>query len=325
MPPIASQERLARILALVPWVLQHPAEATVDEVCRRFGVTEAQLVEDLNLLFMCGLPPFGPGDLIEAGIEGGRVVIRMADYLAHPLRLTRFEAMMLLAAGHAIAVTPGLEDAPALASALKRLEAAMAPGEAEAAARLADRVAIELEPPAPGVMDTLETAIKEQRTVRIDYYSFGRDAWTTRDVDPLLVAGSRSWYLIAEDHLSGERRTFRVDRIRSIAETGDTFERPADFDPAREAALPLYHPAPGDRTVVLELAPAAAWVAEITPHDKRVALKDGWTRLTLRTGRAAWLERLVLQLGSDVRAVDPPEIAEAARVLAVRALARYTG
>ncbi|MGH2830672.1 MAG: helix-turn-helix transcriptional regulator [Actinomycetota bacterium] len=324
MPPVAAAPRLARILVMVPWVVQHPEEATVAAVCARFGITERELTADLNLLLVCGLPPFSPGDMIEAGIEGDRVVISMADYLSRPLRLTRWEAVSLLAAGRAIAALPGLKEAEALSGALDKLAAvAVAPGEADAAAVLAQRVAIELEPPDGEVLATLRSAIEERRTIRMEYYSFGRDELTTRDADPLLVFGSRPWYLVANDHKTGEQRTFRVDRIRSLGTTDRTFERPAAFDPVAEAERPLYRPGAQDIGVVLDLGPDAAWVAEVTPHDSLEPGASGRLRLTLRTGSTAWLERLVLQLGPAVEVVEPASLAEAARSLARSALLRY--
>jgi len=323
MPPIASIPRLARILVLVPWVVQHPQDATVDEICRRFAITRDQLVEDLNLLLVCGLPPFSPGDMIEADIVDDRVIIGMADYLSRPLRLTRWEALSLLAAGRALAAMPALAEAPALESALGKLAAAIAPDEADAAAVLAERVAIELEPASPDVLEALRRAIEQQRSVSIEYYSLGRDALTERTVDPWIVYGGRPWYLVAFDHSSQDRRTFRVDRIRGLMPTDTPFVRPEGFDPAREADAPLYRPSPGDVEVVLDLSPAALWVSEVTPHDQVVPGPDGHIVLRLRASHTAWLARLVLQLGADVRVVEPASLAGEVRTLAGAALERY--
>lgn len=325
MPPIASLPRLSRILVIAPWVITHPDEATVDEVCRRFGITEEQLIEDMNLLMLCGLPPFSPGDMIEAWVEDGRVVITMADYLDRPLRMTRWEALGLLAAGRALASMPALNEAGALDSALTKLAEAIAPDEADAAATLAERVSIELQPASPAILEALRDAITARTRLRIQYYSFGRDAFTERTIDPLLVYGTGPWYVIADDGRSGERRTFRVDRIRSASPTGETFERPAGFDPSREAERPLYNPSKGDVKVVIDLSPAASWVAELTPHDESRAIKEGWTRVTLRATHTAWLARLLLPLGEDVRIVQPDSLAAEVRDLAAAALSRYGG
>ena len=39
--------RLSRILAMLPWVIANPG-TTVDEVCRRFDYTPADLAKDLE-------------------------------------------------------------------------------------------------------------------------------------------------------------------------------------------------------------------------------------------------------------------------------------
>ena len=87
MPRVSADDRLRRLLALVPWVAAHDGP-TVDEVCTRFGCTEQELVEDLDLLFLCGLYPYTPDVLIETDIADGRVWIRYAEYFSRPLRLT---------------------------------------------------------------------------------------------------------------------------------------------------------------------------------------------------------------------------------------------
>lgn len=324
MPRVAASPRLERLLALVPWVMAHPG-VSVTEVCERFKITPEELAADLDLLFMCGLPPFGPGDLIVAYIEGDQVVIEDADYLARPMRLTRWEAVRLLVTGRALARLEGVADAGSLHRALEKLEAALTPGEAAAAAGLAERVAVELEGTgAEPVLAELRDAIANRRRLRITYYSFGRDEISEREIDPYVVFGALgNWYVSAHDQSSREQRVFRVDRIKEIAMTDETFETPEGFDPASAARGPLFVPSPLDVEVRLDLAPAAGWVREITPHDRAETLGDGWTRMTLRTAHFQWLARLVLRLGPDVRVVEPPELADRVRETATKALERY--
>src|SRR3712207_5954129 len=119
MARIAADERLRRLLALVPWVAAHDGP-TVEEVCQRFGCTEDELVADLDLLWMCGLPPYTPDQLIDVDVSDGRVWIRYAEYFARPLRLTPSEGLALLAAGTALLGDDGASDDP-LARALAKL------------------------------------------------------------------------------------------------------------------------------------------------------------------------------------------------------------
>lgn len=324
MPRVAASPRLERLLSLVPWVMAHPG-VTVAEVCDRFKITREELAADLDLLFMCGLPPFGPGDLIVAYIEGDQVVIEEADYLARPMRLTRWEAVRLLVTGRALARLEGVTEAGSLKRGLEKLEAALSPEEAAAAAALAERVAVELEGTgAEPMLAELREAIADRRRLRITYYSFGRDEISEREIDPYVVFGALgNWYVSAHDQASKEQRVFRVDRIKEMTITDQTFELPEGFDAASVARGPLFVPSPLDVEVTLDLAPAAGWVREITPHDHVHLRDDGWTRMTLRTAHFQWLARLVLRLGADVRIVGPPELAERVRETAKRALGRY--
>ena len=103
-------QRLTRILSMLPWVIANPG-ATADEVCERFGYTRPELVEDLNLVFVCGLPGYGPGDLMDAYLDEDEVVVDMADYFSRPLRLNAAEGLTLLAAGMALVSSGQASDA----------------------------------------------------------------------------------------------------------------------------------------------------------------------------------------------------------------------
>src|SRR5205823_10799188 len=97
-PRSGADERLRRLLALVPWVATHDGPH-IEDVCARFGTTERELLDDLDLLFLVGVHPFDPGSLIEVDVDEGRVWIRFADWFARPLRLTPAEGLSLVASG----------------------------------------------------------------------------------------------------------------------------------------------------------------------------------------------------------------------------------
>ena len=316
MPPEPTSARLRRLTVLVPWVIAH-GEPTVEDVCARFGITEEELTADVELLMVCGLPPFTPGDYIEAFLEDGKVSIWTGQALERPPRLTRDEALALLVSGRAIAAVAGDDEGP-LRSALDKLAKALAPTDAEFVTGLADRIRVELDAPGSELLPVLGDAIEGRRRLRMTYFSAGRGEMTERVVEPMLVLQDRgAWYLIAHD--AGAERTFRVDRIRDLAPTGDTFEPPAGFDPAAyEGGLSL-EPGPGDTRVVLSFEPEAAWLAEVLPAER-----TGEDRLELRTSRLGWLVPLLLAAGTHARVLEPAELAEQVRATAARALARYS-
>ncbi|MEY2592037.1 MAG: proteasome accessory factor, partial [Acidimicrobiaceae bacterium] len=120
MPRTSADERLRRLLALVPWVVAHDGP-TITEVCQRFGLSESELIAELDLVWCCGVHPFTPDSLMEVTVEDGRVWIRYADWFDRPLRLTPEEGLALVAAGAALLAVPGAEPDGALARGLRKL------------------------------------------------------------------------------------------------------------------------------------------------------------------------------------------------------------
>jgi proteasome accessory factor C len=304
------------LLVLVPYLVKHPG-TELAEITRLFGVREDELTSDLNLLFVSGLPPYGPGDLIGVAIEDERVWIDMADYFSRPLRLTRTEALALYLRGTALAVTPGLREATALVSALRKLEERLGP---ETLGELAERVeAAEGGKPAE-TLDALRKAVAGNERVRIEYYAASSAETTAREVDPEEVFFAiGNWYVAAFDHHSGEERLFRADRIRSVEPTGETFE-PRGLAGAGRA---LYTPTERDVPVRLLLHPAARWVGEYYEVDAETETPAGDLEVQLPASRLEWVARLVLRLGGEAEVLSPPQLKVRVRELAGRTRELY--
>ena len=308
MTPLRADQRLRRLLAVVPWVAAHDGPR-IEDVCARFGMTEAELAEDLGLLFVCGVHPFTPDTLIDVTMDEGRVWIRFADYLSRPLRLTPPEALSLVAAGSALLSAPGSDPDGPLARGLAKLAAVLGVDPDEA-------VGVELGRAPAEVLSVLQRAAADRRQVRVEYYSYGRDTWTERVIDPHQVYNAAGqWYAAAFCHLVSGDRIFRVDRMRAADALDTTFE-------ARETSSPPpYAPRADDPVVVLELDADAGWVAEQYPNEGVETAAGGRTRVRLRVSARAWLERLLLRLGPHARVVEgDPAVASQA---AARVLARY--
>ena len=121
---IDAASRLRRLLAVVPWVLEHQG-APLTDVAARFGVTVAELEADFELLQYCGLPPYSPDRLIDCQVTDGRVTLRFAEYFNRPISLTPAEGFTLLAAGQTLLAVPGADPDAALAAALAKLADAL--------------------------------------------------------------------------------------------------------------------------------------------------------------------------------------------------------
>lgn len=325
MPAEASGDRLRRILVMVPWIMAHEG-CTVTQVCQRFEIARDDVVADMEMLSMCGLPPFTPADLIDSWIDGDLIGISMASYLARPPRLSRAEAIALLVMGRALAKLPGMPEAASLASALEKLDRAIAPGEKETVRALVEVIGVELGGAGVDLLPAVRDAIERQRRIRMTYWSAGRGAIGERDVDPLLLfTAEGNWYLVARDVGSGEERSFRVDRIKDLTVTEEAAITPDGFDPSRYADGARYTPAAGDIEVQIDVHPEARWLVESIPADRADELVGDRVRLHIRTRHLDWLVALLLSAGTGARAVAPASLVEQVRETAQRALANYEG
>lgn len=310
--------RLQRILLLLPYAINHPG-ISLHELAVRFDISPGDLKKDLDLLFLCGLPGYTPGDLIDIDLSGDRVYVRMADYFSAPLRLTSREALSLYAAGSAIASLPGMEKADPLRRALVKLGRAMGADAGGAA------VDVELDTGHEEHLEILQEALRSQRRIAMEYFSASRDEMTSREVDPWgLVAALGRWYLVGLDHLSGEERMFRVDRVKSLRMLDVAAPSPPDFDPG------AYRSAWRDRgrggALILELSPGVArWFPDYYPLRSATTTADGSMRAELTSSGDRWAAALVLRLGPGVRSVEPTVVRETAAELAARIVERHAG
>jgi proteasome accessory factor C len=326
-----SADRLPRLLALVPYLRTHPG-AELAEVAAVFGVDVRQLNDDLNLLWVCGLPGGGPGDLIDFAFEGDTVSVIEAQTLDRPLRLTADEALALRVAARALADVPGLAERDALESAQAKLAIASGAVPGSDPAEPLMQVALE---PETEALATVRLALDEGRQVELRYLVASRDEVTERTVDPMrLVSVDGRWYLEGWCHLAEGVRLFRLDRMVEVSLGAPAEPLPSEAVP-RDLAEGLFRPRDEDLTVVLELEPAARWVADYYPVEQATELAPaagstggdgpGALRVELRTPDPAWVVRLALRLGGQGRVVSPPEVVAAVREKAETALAALGG
>jgi proteasome accessory factor C len=309
--------RLRRLLALVPYVTSRKV-ASVAETAEAFGLTERQLVDDLNMLWCVELRAPDPYCPIDLSYEGGEIVVSQADPVARPLRLAADEASALLVALRMLAELPEIGDTSTVSRVIAKLEAAS--GEA---AVLSSKVAVQVDVRGPAVLAQVREALAGQRRIHLTYYVPGRDEATQRDVDPmrLLVVDGRT-YLEGWCRRAEGVRLFRLDRVVAIEVLDVAAAVPAEAEP-RDVDQGLYQPAPDDLRIVFELAPAGRWVADYYPCESVEETGDGCLRAVLRTADPLWAMRLALRLGERGRLVAPPGLAAQVRRQAAAALALY--
>ena len=319
-----STTRLQRLLTLVPYVVSRKVVGLA-ETAAAFGVSERELVDDLNLLWCVELRSPDPYCPIDLSYEGGEIVVSQAESMDRPLRLAVDEASALLVALRMlaeigqVASMPGLGEGQALNRTIAKLEAA-----AGEAATPSTQVAIQVDKIVQqAVLGQLRDALARRRRVHLSYYVPGRDEATERDVDPmrLLIVEGRT-YLEGWCRRADAVRLFRLDRVLSLGVLDVVAEVPAGAEP-KDVDQGLFSPSAEDLNVVIELAPLGRWVAEYYPCDALEELGDGRLRVTLRTPDPGWVRRLALRLGEHGRIVAPGSLAAQVREDASAALAQY--
>jgi proteasome accessory factor C len=292
------------------------------ETAATFGMTERELIDDLNLAWCVELRAPEPYCPIDLSYEDGEISISQAESIARPLRLAADEASALLVALRMLAEAASFgqhQDGDAVARLIAKIEDA-----AGAAGAASSQVTIQIDHPnARGMAATLSGALSAAKRVHLRYYVPSRDEATERDVDPmrLLVVEGRT-YLEGWCRRAEGVRHFRLDRVLSVdvldvpAEVPETAE-PVDVDGG------LFTASPSDVLAELELGPTARWVAEDYPCESVTELADGRLRIGLRTPDTTWIRRLALRLGEDARVVSPAALADEVRSAAAAALAQY--
>ena len=312
--PRQSVDRLGRLLNLVPYLLARPG-ILVAEAARDLGVSERQLREDLELLWVCGLPGYGPGDLIDMALDGDRVTISHDAGIDRPLRLTPDEALALVVALRMLAGTPATGTRDAIERALAKIE--------NAAGDLAD-APVEVRLPANAErLDQIRAAVEGGHALRITYYTAARDETTERVIDPMrvLMIGGKA-YLEAWCRRAEAVRMFRADRIDAFTELDETAAPPVEAVP-HDVSAGVFVPTPDLPLVTLRVGRHSRWITEYYPVEEVRRTGDEWV-VTMRVTDLGWAQRLLLGLGPDVTVLGPPELLARIREQATAALDQYS-
>ena len=310
MAQCPATERLRRLLIILPWLMER-GEVSVDEVAERFSVGIDDLIRDLELVSMCGLPPY-VDEMIDVFIDEGMIFVGIPRLFTRPLRLSEVEAFELLAAGRAAMQLPGADLDGALARGLGKI--AMGLGE--------DDTGLLVVAPTPAIVQELSQVIENRERVEVRYQSSKDVAPTDRLLEPFVVFSSQgNWYTHAHDVGSEGLRTFRVDRIESLTVIGQAENEAPDSMP--EPGI-WFADAEIER-VTLRVAPRGRWIYERYPVDEVSSPDaDGWVEVRLAVTSRQWFERLLLRLGDAVEVVDPSSMRVVRSEAAARVLGRYS-
>jgi predicted DNA-binding transcriptional regulator YafY len=295
-----------RLQHLIEW-LKSGRKLTTRVAAERFEVSQRTIATDIGHLRQLGVP-------IEYDPSRFTYVLR-EPFDSLPLNvLTRADYAALLVARHALEALGDSVDARVLEQVTERLAEAL-PEDLCAEAREGAAV-LKMDTGPTGHLDdemleSLRTAARDQRVVRMAYYSASRDETSERDVEPLAVLHSDgSWYVVGRCRLRDGYRDFRIDRIRSVDATDEYFARPLGFD-IQAYCSESFGMHRGERKYAVRIrfsAYQSRWIREKVWHESEIKLQraDGGIDLLLHAAGLADVQRWVLQYGSEAEVLGPP-------------------
>jgi proteasome accessory factor C len=316
----AVSNRLVRLLNMVPYFQANP-KITYAEAASDLGVTVNQLRDDLNQLWMCGLPGYGPGDLIDFEFSGDTIEVTFSAGIDHPLRLTSPEATGVLVALRSLVDVPGMVDPEAARSAIAKIESA-----AGTASHGIEGSVAAVDEPAPVESEAaaaVRAGVRNGRALAIEYYSASHDVLSSRVVDPIrVVLVADHSYLEAWCRSAEGVRLFRFDRIVDAKVLNEPSVPPR---PAVEAGpdTSLFDADPSLPSAKLLIDRSASWMFDYYPLRVIRELPDGACEAEMTYASDEWMSRFVLGFGSAVRVLEPQALAQRVRESAAAALNAY--
>ncbi|HWU33186.1 MAG TPA: WYL domain-containing protein [Marmoricola sp.] len=320
-----ARDQLTRMLALVPY-LQRGQDISLKQLADEFHVRPAEIVKDLKILWMCGLPGLSGGSLMEIDFEAfendpdGVVRLQNADYLTRPMRLDSTQAAALVVALRTLRDSSTGDIIEIINRVLAKLDKATDEAGPIAATETPDsgRSAHDAQ-----IRAQLSSAIAGNRQVDIAYYVPARDEMTTRRVEPqtLLERDGHS-YLDAWCHAAEAQRLFRIDRIDTVTIREDVRSRPTSDQVLDDA---LFVASESHTLATIHVTPRGRWAADYYPVESTTEASDGGLDITMRIADRNWLFRTLLSMAPQGTLIAPADWADEFRGYLASIHSLYSG
>ena len=204
--------RAIRLLDLVPYIVAHPG-ISITELAKEFSISRDEVLKDLNLLFLCGLPGYTPLELIDISFDEESVVIRDPQNLAAPRNLNESEALIARIALAALEESTPKTSAvyPQIVALRERIAKAFSSSiPASAITFTLDRERATLE--------AIESAIKQELDLEITYNNVTKDSSSRRSITPIsIIAEDKRTLVSAYCHSAKALRTFNLAQISEVS------------------------------------------------------------------------------------------------------------
>ena len=283
-----SLARYGRLINLIPMLYSNPS-LEISEVARDLEISEKQLLDDLNLLWVCGLPGHSHLELIDMNFESGFIEIIEPQNLVRPLNLTPLEVTEILLGLELLSAEVDPSTLIIVDSVRNKLSESL-----HSSPVIDGAIRVERETPSTRVGEfrvLVLQAISEGRDLIGTYQGLRGSDLTERRLTPLqVVTKDGHVYVAAIDHADHLRKAFRLDRF-SEAHLG--------AKSALETPL-LTLTEPSSHTLRIAVPRKRAFLADrvdavqVDTFEKQVVLE-------FKYFEAAFAARVVLAFGSEVR------------------------
>lgn len=301
--PIQARDRLAFLLSLVPYLLDH-GTVSVTDAARHFSVSEREIRDAVKLISVSGVPgetrQYLHGDLFDIAWdefeEHDRIVITNQVAIDDSPRFSSREAAALIAGLQYLSALPENTNREAIGSLMAKLTSG------------ASATPSQLAVSGDAVDDSLAVirgAVERGTQVAFAYLN-ARGEREQRRVDPLRIESEdRDWYLRGWCHLREAVRTFRFDRMTDLVRIDEPITHRAS-----DVALPetLFQDSTDDLRIIIDVATSAVpLLTDYLPDGVTANNENGRSRATLRVAHYHGLKRLIASLPGMVTVIDPPE------------------
>ena len=207
-----ADNQVSRLLDLVPYLTLNQGVA-LEKIASDFNTTKSAVLDDLNTLWMCGLPGYTPLELIDLSFETGYVSIRNADVLSSPRKLSDSETAALILGLSIIrgSLSSSSDHALLIDDLVQKLSV-------KTRVVVPKNISVNV---LPEVREIIFSSVKTGESVKISYHSISRDEVSSRNITPLRVfneGNTEHVYSFCES--SEDFRVFRLDRISQAESTG---------------------------------------------------------------------------------------------------------
>lgn len=294
--------RVARAMDIIPYVLENPG-IKIESLAEKFGVDQKQIIKELELIFLCGLPGYTPYELIDLTFEDGFVTIIDPQLFDKPRKFTETEGVIinlgLVLLKNSISDTNQIQVIDHL---IQKLTAKFKVTSSAVIEKLSK----------PDFYDEITKSINQNESICIDYASISEDSLYQRIIKPLRISIRNGfYYLYATDLERDVDRVYRMDQIRSISSIQSNSQ--SRVNEVSENDVIDFELMVVDQLITEKFRDI---FTEVIQSEKHFMVKG-------KSSNRQWLYRWILSHGSAIQILGPEKLKESVRARAQSALDHY--